>query len=435
MTNLLLIALGTFLSEDLTCVATGVLVAKGELNLVEGILACASGIFIGDMLLYIAGRIAGPKLIDPQRLTKAQAWIAKRGMNVVFLSRFTPGLRLPTYVAAGLLKTPAKQFALYCAIAALVWTPIVVTASAKAWIVAVAVVLLANLRHLKRWEHWPPWATYAPLIPYLLYLAVKHRSLTVFTAANPTIFSGGLVGESKSDILNQLDPDAIADFTMLGRELRTPFPVVLKPDVGQRGQGVAVIRNEEQLAAYRETASANTIVQTYIPGVEFGVFYYRYPDAATGTIFSITEKHFPPGLEIGSHCRGCIFLNGAKHNTPELQAALDRITKPFYFGRYDIRAESVEAFRQGRFKVIEFNGVSAEATHIYDPAISVREAYRVMREQWRIAFTIGAMNRARGAKPLSLREALQHFLRAHPTTVSNTHVGVLNQALRVDDKG
>jgi hypothetical protein len=56
--------------------------------------------------------------------------------------------------------------------------------------------------------------------------------------------------------------------------------------------------------------------------------------------------------------------------------------------------------RAGRnLKVIELNGVTSEATSIYDPRNSVLAAWRVLFAQWRIAFEIGAQNRKRGARP------------------------------------
>ena len=108
-------------------------------------------------------------------------------------------------------------------------------------------------------------------------------------------------------------------------------------------------------------------------------------------------------VELGSHCRGAIFLDGTRLKTAALEQAVDRISKNhpgFFFGRFDIRTPSVEAFREGSFKVIELNGVSAEATHIYDPTVGLLDAYRAMFTQWRIAFEIGAMNRERGALPM-----------------------------------
>jgi hypothetical protein len=55
-------------------------------------------------------------------------------------------------------------------------------------------------------------------------------------------------------------------------------------------------------------------------------------------------------------------------------------------------------------KIIELNGVTSEATHIYDPKLSLFDAYRVLFEQWRIAFEIGNLNRARGVRPASVAD-------------------------------
>src|SRR4051794_37612457 len=114
MFQLLLIALATFVSEDLTCIATGALIASGMLGFIPGVLACIAGIFAGDLLLYLAGRWIGRpilswkpvrKVLTNEKLDRASKWLSDRGAYVVIFSRFTPGLRLPTYLAAGLLKT------------------------------------------------------------------------------------------------------------------------------------------------------------------------------------------------------------------------------------------------------------------------------------------------------------------------------------------
>jgi len=116
-------------------------------------------------------------------------------------------------------------------------------------------------------------------------------------------------------------------------------------------------------------------------------------------------------VEIGTHCKGALFLDGSWINTPELESRIDEISRSFdgfYFGRFDIRTPSVDDFKAGRnFKIVELNGVTSEATHIYDPRNSLIDAYRVLFEQWRIAFEIGAKNREHGVKPSSLRELLK----------------------------
>lgn len=485
MNQFLLIAAATFGSEDLTCIATGVLIASGRIGFVPGVLACIFGIFVGDLLLYFAGRLVGRpvlrwkplrRVLTVEKLDQASRWLAERGARVVLASRFTPGLRLPTYVAAGLLKTKFWTFAGYFLAAAVVWTPILVGGTVllgKAVPRPVFVVLALGgqaaallprrrlvgwLRRKTRWEFWPPWLTYLPVIPYLLYLSCKHRSLTVFTEANPGIPSGGFVGESKSEILSKLTRvpeysvvagalspvarvNAAAEFM---RALGLDFPVVLKPDVGERGRDVAIARTVQEVDSYLRAARRDTIIQRYVAGPEFGIFYYRYPGEARGRIYSITEKRFPEVVgdgqssiaelvwndpravclgdlylsrlkrnrqevpkrgervvlaEIGSHCRGAIFLNAAHLETEALRNAVDSVARThpgFYFGRFDVRADSVEDLQAGRFAVLELNGVSAEATHIYDPAVSLVEAYRVMYRQWKVVFEIGALNRRAG---------------------------------------
>ncbi len=315
------------------------------------------------------------------------------------------------------------------------------------------------------------------MLGYVLSLAVRHRSLTVFTAANPAIPSGGFIGESKMDILRGLDSDRVARSLFLEgtlptalkiarvdaflRTLRRQLPLVLKPDQGQRGSGVVIVRTREALVASLARTHADTIVQEYVPGVEFGVFYVRRPGDAYGRILSITEKRLPSvtgdgrrtleqliltdtdtiGMarfhirqhahhldevpahghvvmlgDCGSHCRGARFYDAGALLTPALAQAIDAIAsrfEGFYFGRFDLRVPSREALARGEgITILELNGVTSEVTHIYDPAVSVTESYRALCEQWRLAFEIGAENAACGARVWSMAE-LAGLLVAH----------------------
>lgn len=330
-------------------------------------------------------------------------------------------------------------------------------------------LLYSSWVRLTRWEFWPPWAVYPPVLGYVLGLAARHRSLTVFTAANPAILAGGFVGESKIDILRGLGPEHIARSLFLDGALpadvkissvdaflsaaRLTLPVVLKPNEGQRGTGVVVARTREALIAALSSAHVDTIVQQYITGLEFGVFYCRLPSQPRGRILSITEKRLPsvrgdgrrtieelvlrgaetigmarfhlsqqaerrdeipgPGQVVslgdcGSHCRGARFYDARGLVTPALEDAIERIAsrfEGFYFGRFDLRVPSIEAFRRGEdITVLELNGVTSEVTHVYDPAVGLIEAYRALFEQWRLAFAIGAENAARGARVSSIGE-------------------------------
>ena len=75
-------------------------------------------------------------------------------------------------------------------------------------------LLLSSWRRATKWEFWPPWVFYPPLLVYIGYLMLKHRSATLFTAANPAIVGGGFVGESKFTILQCLAgaPSHVARF-------------------------------------------------------------------------------------------------------------------------------------------------------------------------------------------------------------------------------
>jgi predicted esterase len=56
---LFLLALATFVSEDLTCIGAGLLVTTGRLGFVPATAACLAGIFVGDVNAFLAGRIFG----------------------------------------------------------------------------------------------------------------------------------------------------------------------------------------------------------------------------------------------------------------------------------------------------------------------------------------------------------------------------------------
>ena len=514
---ILLIALSTLISEDLACVGAGLMAAKGIISYGDAALAAFIGIFVGDLLLYALGRyVARPAMkrvpfkwiFREQAIKQSSEWFNERGPMVILLSRFLPGSRFPTYVAAGLLHTNFWQFMLFFFVAGAIWAPLLVwtsmalggrlllffeqykfyTAGAVIatvfllWLLFKVIVpafthrgrrlLVSRWRRLTHWEFWPRKAVYPPIALYALCLGIRHRGLGVFAACNPSIPFGDLVGASKSNILDQikdrrfiaryrklpLGPGvdehmaAIADFL---RENGLTYPFVMKPDWGQQGLGVAVIRNEQRLRAYLEQASTDLIVQEYVAGEEFGLFYYRYPDEPRGRIFSVTEKRFPTVVgdgkktlerlilddsravccarmflerfrhrlhtvpaegepvalnEIGNHARGSLFLNGRWVLTRELEDAFEEIARSFdgfHFGRFDVRAPCIEEFKKGRgFRIIELNGVTAESTDMYDPSNSLFTAWGMLMTQWRIAYEIGAINRKRGAKVPSIRELL-----------------------------
>ena len=324
----------------------------------------------------------------------------------------------------------------------------------------------------RAWEFWPTWATYAPLVPWIAWLSLRHGGPGTVAAANPAIPDGGLVGESKFDILRllpsqwvlpsaRIDPGpleircrAVAGFQELAG---TSFPLVLKPDVGQRGAGVRKVSSLDEVADYLRDAAYPVVTQPWHPGLfEAGIFYSRHPAAQRGRIFSITEKIFPavvgdgvsslgtlvrshPRLsrqwhvfqarhgssfekvlprgerfvlgEVGNHCQGTLFRDGGALWTPALEARIDAIAREvpgFFIGRFDVRYTNRDRFMAGEeLDILELNGVSAEPTDVYDPERTIWSSYRALFEQWRQVFTIGAANRRLGHPGASWRRLLR----------------------------
>ena len=499
----LFIVLGTLVSEDLTCVGTGLLIHAGTVSWLPGLAGCFIGVYVGDLAIWLIGRTYGKKVLDwkwfrkrtgLQQLESCRHWFENYGMLAVLISRFLPGIRVPLYLAIGMLEGRSVRFPIWSLVAVVLWIPLLVGFSF--WIgeaflppvhstlgpvalVVLGIISIARsdrvvarisqwtvpmLDRCRRWEFWPAWLFYLPMVPWIAWLMVRYRSVTVWTAANPGIPHGGVVGESKYEILSKLpsqwrtpsallESDAIsnrlAKFDKICRDHQWSFPLVLKPDVGQRGDGVKIVHNEQDVARYLAERTSPIIVQTYHPGpFEAGVFYVRIPGDACGRIFSITDKRFPivsgdgnstirelilahhryrfqkqvffkrhasnltqvlqSGEKFqlshaGNHCQGTLFLDGSHLITTELENRFDEIArqfKGFFFGRFDVRYRSVEGFLAGEdLSIVELNGVTSESTNLYDPKHSLWQAYSILAEQWSLLFRIGDLNRRHGYKP------------------------------------
>ena len=242
---------------------------------------------------------------------------------------------------------------------------------------------------LSLFEFWPGWIFYTPVVIYWILLGIRYGDVTLPTAANPRVVTGGLCGESKSSILNMAGSYAsrwIAPYTTFTtgpqdatqalqamREHDLHFPIVLKPDVGCNGTGVKLVHSEQELTQTIATfpRGVTLMLQRLIPWkAEAGLFYIREADAPHGYLSSLTYKDIPTltgngrdtllsllqqdtrtakvlhiytprlakrlndipakGEEIelvftGNHCKGAIFRNGIADITPELTARIDAI--------------------------------------------------------------------------------------------------------------
>jgi hypothetical protein len=258
-------------------------------------------------------------------------------------------------------------------------------------------------RPLSFFEFWPDWLFYFPVAVHWIALGLRYGNFMLPTAANPKITAGGLCGETKSEILDQVQgsvrdllaryttivarPDGIAAAEAAMSAAAIGYPAVAKPNVGCNGTGVRLLSGPGDLARYLTAfpAGESIVLQEFVPHEgEAGVFYVRHPDDNDGTITSITLKHVPtvtgdgrstlkqliladpragripdlylPRLAhrldevppqgqsvrlvfVGNHCKGSIFQDGTHLVTPELTQAFERI------------ARSVPGFHFGRIDV------------------------------------------------------------------------------------
>ncbi len=496
----IILFLATFASEDLTCVIAGILAAAGTISFPVAVIICFAGILVGDLGIFFGGRLLGSRavrrvpfrwVVSEDNLHFAREWFHRRGAVVILTSRFLPGSRLAVYFAAGMARAPVGRFLMFFVLAAVAWTPLVVGLAmllgdpllrflarfeqyALPGLIGIILFFLLCIKgvvplfthrgrrlfkgrwkRLTRWEFWPPWVFYPPVVAWVLLLGIVRRRPSLFTAVNPAIPAGGIVFESKSAIYANLakgkgrlaatrclrpgvpEDDWMGEAAAFQRELSSPYPLVCKPDAGERGEGVVIVRDAVHLRqALRRNAPA-PILQEFIPGLEFGVFFERIPGSSRGRVTSITRKihtavvgdgrrtleelildddravcshryfrtlhseHLETvpaagaSFEIaplGTHCRGSLFLDGGDLLTPALEEAVNRIfegTEGLDFGRLDLKCPTEEHFREGRdLAVLEFNGLSSEPTHIYDPEHSLWFAYRTVFAQWHRAFAL-----------------------------------------------
>jgi hypothetical protein len=324
---------------------------------------------------------------------------------------------------------------------------------------------------LFNWEYWSFNSVYLCIYPVWFLLCLRARSFFFFAASNPSIKNGGFLCESKKDIISIIPPlyhpptvffSIPANANIVLRDLQRAnlqFPLIGKPNIGGRGRGVKVLRDEQDVISYARNAYLDFHIQEFVPWKnEAGIFYVRYPGEPNGTITGIVSKEFlsvtgdgkhtilqllqqskralmylsslqkihgegmnrilPEGEKMivspfGNHARGSKFVDATHLVDEKLTAVIDAICKQipdFYFGRLDIRFDTWEAMREGKnFSIIEVNGAGAEPTHIYDPRHSLFFAWKEIIRHWIMLNRISRMNHKKGHRYLSMREGIAMF--------------------------
>ena len=344
------IAVCTFVAEDPTCLAAGLLAAEGIVPFWWAALACTVGIFIGDMVLYLIGFTLGRRalrhaplrwMVQEHEIDRMAGWFSSpKGLMVIVSSRFIPASRVPTFVTAGILRLSLAKLGFLLLVAALIWTPVLMWLGHTfgppfmaefpkykqhaAWIILgvfLGIWLLTHwclplATHRGRREvrqrltflispaFWPTWLVLLPTRAALYLKALLRRRLTVASAANPGWGRlGGALGDSKSDLLEPFarDPrtcpylslpsgvEALAAAEAFAA--REGFPLALKPEVAQDGAGLIKLLDLAALrAALVPPVSGAWILQPWVTGKEFELVWRREPGAEVGELVAVVEK-------------------------------------------------------------------------------------------------------------------------------------------------
>ena len=322
-----------------------------------------------------------------------------------------------------------------------------------------------------KWEFWPFWFFYIPVYFRYLYYGIRAKSFGFFTASNPLMEYGGLTNYSKYNVLKHIDAQYIPVTHLISppfkkvnlEEKKLSYPIIMKPDMGERGFSVEKIKNTQELEKYLSQSNQSILLQEFIDfPIELGIMYYRFPNQEKGTISSVVRKEvlsvtgdgtsslaeliqkgdrtayhqdmlfkmYSTELEnileqgkkkqlsdIGNHIRGATFYNANHLINDNLHNVIDRIAKPirgYHFGRFDLKVKSIDDLYAGKnIKIVELNGANSEPTHIYDPNMPLLKAYKALYKHWRVLYQISVANHKLGVPYKSVWEVARVMRRYH----------------------
>ena len=127
---------GTFILEDAATIIAATEVGNGKIALGVALGALYLGIVLGDLGLYGLGRLAAlfpwaQRWAPRPGMKRTGQWIRDNVFKTVFVSRFLPGARLPTYTFCGFLRASFTRFALAAIVATLIWTSLLFAVSMR----------------------------------------------------------------------------------------------------------------------------------------------------------------------------------------------------------------------------------------------------------------------------------------------------------------
>ena len=311
-------------------------------------------------------------------------------------------------------------------------------------------------------------------MPAWLWYCLRSRSFWFFTPSNPTLTFGGFEGESKNEMYAQLPPGTYPKTVLIPHGIPLEeaekivtgnnfvYPFVVKPDVGMMGFLFRTITSKEEFHQYHKLLPADYLVQEFVDHpLELSVFYYRFPDQMKGTITGFIKKEYLSVTGDGTSTllelmnnydrvrfrleemkakhkdklnniipqgevfylsralnlsRGGKLVSMAHEKDERLLKIFDDLSHyagHFYYGRYDIKCNSIEELKQGKnFSILEYNGCGAEPHHIYGNGNTLFEAYKIVLQHWKVLYAISKHNERNGVQYWEFRKGYRFLKNA-----------------------
>jgi len=272
---------------------------------------------------------------------------------------------------------------------------------------------------------------------------IRFNSMTFFSAGNPAINLGGMLSDKKTEFYDILPKDLLPATTVASNysdaisfieENGLSFPIILKPNTGLKGMMVEKVYSAEDLKSFfddTENFDREWLLQEFLDQErEFAVLFYKYPKSGKYDITSFIEKIYPsliadgvktyraliedyknPFLvksfplkkfaevlediprkgekivldEIGNYSRGAKFYSLNKdidQQMVDLYYSQYKGLEGLNFFRIDCKADTLEDVKEGRYKILEVNGMKGEPLHIYDPESTFLGNRKILIEHW-----------------------------------------------------
>jgi membrane protein DedA with SNARE-associated domain len=467
-----------FAHEDLAIILGAYIVVNNIMPAGLVVLCIYGGMVASDFVLYGIGAGARhvpwlTRLAVDDRVRGFGKTLKRNLFGIVALCRVVPGGVFIAFVACGWTRVPLARFAVATLVTSALYLPLMLCIMiffgdalddrAGLWTWPFLLCVLAAIAFVRRQvfafretsrpadakrsaqvagrgaralagsPRKGPWAEriprglfYLPLVLSWIGFALRYRSLTLPTVANPRHPTGGAWGGSKSGYLLDVGAserrwlaDAVvvprsvgahtlyADLEYARQSLRSAgleFPLIARPDVGRHG--VCRIDDAAALREYLQNFPGGEMLmlQARVPHPnKAAVLYARLPGAQTGRILSLTFR-------VDGLCH-----DARRHIAPELEARIDAVARSmreFHYGCFELRfASAGDLMRGENFSIVAINGIGSAVKHAWDPALPLREVYRRLVDHQRIMFLIGEKNRARGFKPLGCADVLKSLVR------------------------